>query len=221
MKHIGRALIGAIIGFFGAYGILAFSDLSIASNAVIGFLMVASAVLVVLSLLRWKQIKNNFLQKVQGDEEDYVEELKYKRFADYSLFTNSGLVISLLTLSLSAIFSKGIYAIVLSAVLFIAHGILVSCMMHLTKYVYPQREFPSDSEMKNLLDYMDGGEKYIALQGLYKSFNLLNIALILAIIFATVYSVGENNSPQTFSIIAMCIILFLVNARYLLVVRNK
>jgi len=68
---------------------------------------------------------------------------------------------------------------------------------------------------------MDDGEKHVALQGLYQAFNLFNLTIIAAIIFTTVYSLGENNSSQIFSIIVMCLILLFVNGRYLTVVRNK
>lgn len=74
MKNIGKALFGAVIGFFSAYGVLAFSDYTFASDVIIGTLLAISAVLGLLSFVRWKQVKKLYFQNVQGDAEDRVEE---------------------------------------------------------------------------------------------------------------------------------------------------
>lgn len=149
--------------------------------------------------------------------------IKYKRFADYSLYAHCEVILSLLALSLSAILSDNKYFLAAAIVFVLIHTLFTALIYRLGRYVYPDRNLPSvtEAESKNLLDYMDDGEKHVALQGLYQSFNIVNMALLFAILFATVYSTGENNSPQTFSIIRMSVIFLLVNVRYLWIVRNK
>ncbi|MCQ6560951.1 hypothetical protein [Paenibacillus mendelii] len=58
------------------------------------------------------------------------------------------------------------------------------------------------------------------LNGLYKSYHLLSAAIIIGIAAATFYSLITDDS-QLFSIIVMCMILLVVNGRYLLTIRNK
>src|SRR5690606_13746947 len=83
----------------------------------------------------------------------------------------------------------------------------------LLQKVYPDRELPNVSESnyaEKLLAVSDDGERFVMLQGLYKSFNLFNLLIIFAIIGAIIYSLYSDHS-QIFSIVLMCFVLFLTN----------
>jgi len=125
MKSMGKLLLGAMVGFVTAYGILSFSDFSFASDFIIIVLLVLSALLISMSLVRWSEVKKLYHYKAEGETEDSAEERKYKKFADYSLYTNAGLVLSLLALSLSAILSNHTILFIFAASLLIIHGLLV------------------------------------------------------------------------------------------------
>src|SRR5699024_3996374 len=95
--------------------------------------------------------------------------------------------------------------------------------IRLARTVYPERNLPKCSDpnyAENPLDAAEYGEKYVSLLGLYKSYNLLNVILIFAIIGSTGYSIATAKS-QMFSIVLMSIALLLVHGRYLLAIRNK
>lgn len=222
MKWIWQFLIGGVAGFFGAFGILFVSDFHYAAHAFVISLYALTVILIILSIVQYKQIKTLNETKWTGEDEDEADELKYKRFANYSLLTNSSMVLSLLALSISAIIFH-IGFIIIGIILTITTYLFSNYMIRLMKYVYPERNIPDSSDpdfSMKLLEVSDDGEKFVILEGLYKSYQLLNSLLVLAIILATIYSIATDNS-QTFSIIAMSLVLLLVNGKYLLVVRKR
>lgn len=224
MKILAQFIISAVIGFFGAYGILKFSNVEFAADMFVIFLLGLAFILVLLSLMFNQQIKNFSKTEFTGDKEDELGELKYKKFTDYSICTNTGLILSILALSVSVIERSQILFIISSIILLLVHYIMNHYIIRLMQFVYPERTVPNISDPdfpKSVLDLADDGEKFIILDGLYKSHNILNVTLIIAILLATVYSISSDNSSQLFSIIAMSIVLLLVNGKYLLAVRNK
>lgn len=70
------------------------------------------------------------------------------------------------------------------------------------------------------LSVMDDGERYVALQGLYKAYSFMNAGVIFAILFAVDYStiVGES---QMFSIIVMSLLFLVVNIVYSVTIRKR
>lgn len=73
---------------------------------------------------------------------------------------------------------------------------------------------------KNFLEVSDEGERHVMLIGFYKSYNLMNFVLFIAIVLSTFYSITTNHS-QLFSIILIGIVLIIVNGKYCFSVRNK
>lgn len=223
MKLILQLFIGGFVGFFVVYALMNFSEVHFAGEITVISLIAVSIILIALSIFRSQKIKSLNTQNFSGDEEDEVEDRKYKMFADYSLFANSSFVLSVLALSLSLITTQNLMLTIASMCLLIITFIFIYYMGHLMQQVYPERNLPSTSDpdyAKSLLDIADDGEKHVILDGLYKSHSLLNISLVAAIILSTVYSVTRDDS-QIFSIILMAAVLLVVNSKYLLVVRNK
>jgi hypothetical protein len=89
--------------------------------------------------------------------------------------------------------------------------------------VYPDQNLPGFSE-KNYaekpLEVSDEGERHVMHIGLYKSYNVFTLALVIAILLATFYSISSGTS-QLFSIIVMVIVLLLGHGKYCLAIRNK
>jgi len=216
-------MIGGIIGFFVVYALLTFSENHFAGEITVISLIAITIALITMSIFRFQKIKSLHAENFSGDVEDEVEDRKYKMFADYSLYTNSSFVLSILALSLSLIITEYLIMTIASISLLIITLFLIYYMGRLMQHVYPERHIPSISDSnysKTVLDSADDGEKHVILDGLYKSQSLLNISLITAIVLSTIYSVIKED-PQTFSIILMAVVLILVNGKYLLVVRNK
>lgn len=225
MKQFLFILLSAAIGFFTS--ILVLNNFTIDINEyaepiLIGLLVII-AVLLLLSLAKFTQIKNISKKVVEGDEEDEVDILKYKGFTDFSLFSNSSFVLSLLTLCISAITNSKMTFVVLGIVAVIISYIVIMLTSSMLKWAYPDREMPQVSDKKyadKLLAISDEGERHVMLIGLYKSYTFVTFALVIAIIVTTLYSVSSGNS-QLFSIIIMSIVLLLTHGRYGLAIRNK
>lgn len=223
MKLIMQFFISGFVGFFVVYALMNFSEVSFAGEITVISLIAISTILIAMSIFRFQKIKLLSTQNFSGDEEDEVEDRKYKMFADYSLYANSSFVLSILALSLSLITNQNLIMTISSILLLIITYFLIHYMEHLMQKVYPERNIPSTSDpdyAKSVLDIADDGEKHVILDGLYKSQSLLNISLIAAITLSTIYSVSREDS-QTFSIILMAVVLLVVNSKYLLVVRNR
>lgn len=222
MKGIIRFILAGAVGFLTAYIVLNFSDLYFAADAFIIALFVIYAWLIIISLVRYHQIKKLGEMKLTGEEEDEANALIYKKFSDYSLCLHTSVVVSLLALSLSIVAVENIFFIIISVILLISNFFVGSYMHRIMQYASPERKMPDLSgpnSPKGILDIADDGEKEVMLKGYKKSYDLLNITLIVAITFATFYSI--SNSSQVFSIIAMSIVLILVNGKYFFTVRNK
>ncbi|SES64770.1 Protein of unknown function [Oceanobacillus limi] len=217
MKSIVQFLISGVAGFFVVYGLMNFSEVNVAGEITVISIIAISFILITMSVFRFQQIKALNTQNVTGDEEDEVEDRKYKLFADYSLSSNSSFYLSILALSLSLIITEQLSMTIVSIILLVFSFFLLHYMGKIIQYMYPDRK---PNYAKSILDVADDGEKHVILDGLYKSQSILNISLIAAITLATVYSMN-NGESQTFSIILMAVILLVVNSKYLLVIRNK
>lgn len=225
MKQIIFIILSAAAGFLTS--ILVLNNFSIDFNLYaepiqIGLLVII-VVLLLLSLIKFTQIKNLSKKEVVGDEEDEVDILKYKGFTDFSLFSNSSFVLSILTVCISAITNSEMIYVVLGIAAVIVSYIFSILTTYLLKWAYPDREMPKVSDKKyadKLLAISDEGERHIMLIGLYKSYYFVTFALVIAIILATLYSVSSGHS-QLFSIIIMSIVLLLTHGKYGLSIRNK
>ncbi|MBU7595164.1 DUF3169 family protein [Metabacillus halosaccharovorans] len=220
MKLIMQLIIGGFVGFFVVYALMNFSEVRFSGEITVISLIIFSLILIAMSIFQYIKIKSLNLQNFSGDEEDEIQDKKYKMFADYSLYANVSFVLSILALSLSFITTQNVILTVTSIFLIVTTYFLIHYMMYLMKHVYPERKFPNTSDAQNVLDYADDGEKHVILDGLYKSHSLLNFSLITAITLSTIYSLTRED-PQTFSIILMAMVLLVVNSKYLFVIRNK
>ncbi|MEI3613887.1 DUF3169 family protein [Pseudogracilibacillus sp. SO30301A] len=225
MKIIIQLLFGATIGFFGVYFMLSISSLDLLTYAdvIVTGLLVIAFILLGWSFLLHRQIKKLGSKNLQGDEEDEIDVLKYKKFSDYSLFSQSSSIIALLALCVVLMITKNMVLIVVGIIIAVISYLFVAFMVNLVHFVYPEREIPSVSDSKyaeKLLETADDGERYIILNGLYKTYHLANTVLIFAMIGATLYSVFTDNS-QVFSVVLMAIVLLVLNGNYLFAVRNK
>jgi hypothetical protein len=225
MKTLVQILIYAILGFVSATLVLkSFSfDLTLyAYPAVIGIFVII-LIMLLRSMVIYGKIKKLKGKDIHGDEEDEVDILIYKIFTDYSFFTSTSTTLSVLALCISLITNQPLSITVLSIVAIVASYIFSMSISILLPVVYPDRNLPGFSE-KNYaekpLEVSDEGERHVMHIGLYKSYNVFTLALIIAILLATFYSISSGTS-QLFSIIVMVIVLLLGHGKYCLAIRNK
>ena len=225
MKTLVQILIYAILGFVSATLVLkSFSfDLTLyAYPAVIGIFVII-LIMLLRSMVIYGKIKKLKGKDIHGDEEDEVDILIYKIFTDYSFFTSTSTTLSVLALCISLITNQPLSITVLSIVAIMASYIFSMSISILLPVVYPDRNLPGFSE-KNYaekpLEVSDEGERHVMHIGLYKSYNVFTLALIIAILLATFYSISSGTS-QLFSIIVMVIVLLLGHGKYCLAIRNK
>ncbi|MCE4048873.1 MULTISPECIES: DUF3169 domain-containing protein [Bacillaceae] len=221
-----KIIVSAILGFFSS--ILILKGFEINFDPYVDEFVIAIFIIIVIvmgvSFGLYKQIISLNNKDVDGEEEDAIDIQIYKKLSDYALLTFSNFIFSLLALCITLITNKEIVIIILSLITVLICCILMSIMMNLYRLVQPHRPIIPRSSHKDygnaLLNVADDGEKHVMLIGFYKSYHLFCTALLIAIMFATFYSISSGNS-QIFSIIAMSIVLVLANGKYYLSIRNK
>ncbi|PIC87823.1 hypothetical protein CSV72_01335 [Sporosarcina sp. P20a] len=226
MRMIIWTLIGAVVGFFGMYAALSidfkagFPPVALEVNIVLVAITLLLFVFIAVSATQMKKKADLTLTGVDEDERDVWQ---YKRFSDLNLCNTVALIVSIVATGISIITDQPTWLLMTSG------GTLVLSIMFsmrvpgLMKTVYPDRELPSSSEKNfanKLLAASDEGERFVMLQGYYKTFNTMNLSLIIALMLFILYSVGTGDS-QLFSIFIVGLILILTNAQYLLTIRNK
>ncbi|HWL24117.1 MAG TPA: DUF3169 family protein [Ureibacillus sp.] len=225
MKQVIFILLSAAVGFFTSILVLKgfkydFSHL--AEPFQIG-LLISILILLFISFVKYTQIKNLSRKEVEGDEEDEVDVLIYKKYTDFSLLVQSSLILSILVMCAAITTTLQLIYIVLGIVALIISFLFSIRSVQLLKVAYPDRNIPSTSEKnfaEKLLAISDEGERHVLLIGLYKSYFLFTTALIIGIVLAALYSLSSGNS-QLFSIIIMSLVLLMTHGKYSMAIRNK
>lgn len=226
MRLVIWGIFGAVVGFVVMYTTLSiqidynFSAVAFQVNAALSLIAFVLLLYIGLSILQmWKKSKMN----VSDDEEDELDIWLYQKFSDTNLAVITTIVIGIVSSAIALITNQPAWlevVSVLSATIALALSIGVSSMI--TRF-YPDRNLPSVSEKdygKKLLAASDEGERHVMLEGLYRSFNMLNGALILALLLLIAYSIGTGVS-QLFAIFVVGIVLLGANAQYFLFIRKK
>jgi len=225
MKTVIQVLLCAVIGFVVATLMLNNFTLDFMKYADVIVIALIAMILILLGVsfkLYW-EVKKLHNTEVMGDEEDEVDLLIYKKFADYSFFVQSSIVLSVLVLCTTVITSQSIFLTIISIVTIILSYMFTIFMTNLIQLVYPERNIPKISDSKyeeKLLEISDEGEKHVMLIGFYKSYSLMNVVLLIGIVLSTFYSISTDHS-QLFSIIVMSSVLIIVNGKYCFSIRNK
>lgn len=222
-----RFIIGGVVGFGSAYAILHFRDMNMSEYIFVYVALAVVAGLLIWSVSSYREVKRIYHTTYTGEEEDEADQRKYQKSSDFTVAFHSAIVLAMITVAVTLIQKTSIALIIAAMIVLVASLIVGSFMNKISEYLYPDRELPkADSEKSGdeyldaMLEMADEGERFIILQGLYKSHNLLNILLIGGIILATTYSVfGE--SSQLFSIIMMGVVLIAGNVKYQRSIRNK
>ncbi|MFJ5770258.1 DUF3169 family protein [Psychrobacillus sp. NPDC093180] len=225
MKTVIQILICAAIGFIVSISMLKnFTfDFFKYADIIVLTLLIIIFILLVVSFILFRQVKKLHHTEADGDAEDEADLLIYKKYTDFNFFVQSSMVLSVLVLCTTLITLQNIFFVILAIFTMILSYLFTMFMTNLIQLIYPERQIPkiSDSNYaEKLLDISDDGEKHVMLIGFYKSYHLLNVALFIAIVLSTFYSISTNHS-QLFSIIAMCIVLIIVNGKYCFSIRNK
>jgi len=220
-------LIGAVIGgavvTFGLDRIFTLNLLDQYAGVITIGILVIIAIMWIWCILLYRQIKQLSRKEVNGEEEDEIDGLMYRKFADYSFSVQVSTTLSLLAMCISGIAIQEMVIAVISIVAVIVSFIFVTMMSTLTPLVYPDRNMPKIGEKKyaeKLLNASDEGERHVMLIGFYKSYNWVSAAMVIGIVLAMIYSASSGNS-QLFSIIIMGIVLLIASGGYYLSIRNK
>lgn len=227
MKQVGRMIIGGFVGFVLAYGLMHIRDMNRSDDIFAYILILVTIGLLIWSIRLYAEVRRIYHTIYTGIEEDQADQRKYQKSSDFSIAVHSAMVLSMITVAVTLTQQSSTYLIIASIVVLIGSLLVGGCTNKVLTYVYPDREMPKvedaiseDEYLDAMLDTADEGEKFIILQGLYKSHHLMNILLIVGIILATTYSaLGEGS--QLFSIFAMGAVLIGGNIKYQRAIRNK
>ncbi|KIL19523.1 DUF3169 family protein [Bacillus safensis subsp. safensis] len=226
MKTVYKMLLGALLGFLGAYCLLAAEfemtllDVAFEATLVISGLTI---LLIIYCFSGISRMKKRVSLSVSGDEEDELEAKQYRTFTDLTLANTVSTIFSIVAIGIAIVTEQPIWLILVNAALFIVTIISSYISISVLKLVYPNRNLPSPSDKdysKKLLAISDEGEKHVMLGGLFHTYQMMNILLTSAMFILIVYSLGANHS-QLFSIMVIGIVLIILNANYVLKIRNR
>ena len=192
-------------------------------NLILTIVLVIILTLLVIGLVFIGKIKTVNSQTFDGEQEDLMDEYKYKKVADLNIAANISIALSILGVAVSILMTNNTLLQIGFIFLFIASCLTLVYGINFVRLSYPERNIPriqAKNYDQQLMDSMDDGEKYVTLQGLFKSHQLFNLFMLTGIILAVAFSYFSNQS-QIFSIVLMCLVLLVVNTSYLVVVRNK
>lgn len=222
-----KMIIGGIIGFIGAYALLHFRDTNFSETVFVYGGLAVVTLLLIWSIYLYVSTKKLHETSFTGDKEDEAEERKYKKASDFSTSSYSALVGSMILLAFTLIQDMSVYLVMASIVTLTVSLIISTGMNPAAKFLYADRELPkadgstsSDQYADEFLHAADEGERAIILQGLYKSHNLMNVLLVIAMMLATTYSILQDPS-QMFSVMMIGVVLIVGNVKYQLSIRNK
>ncbi|MEB2356914.1 DUF3169 family protein [Bacillus pumilus] len=226
MKTVYKMLLGALLGFLGAYCLLAAEfemtllDVAFEATLVISGLTIA---LIVYCFSGISRMKKRVSLSVSGDEEDELEVKQYRTFTDSTLANTVSTILSIIAIGMAIVTEQPIWLILVNVAIFIVTIISSYVAISVLKLVYPNRNLPSPSDKdysKKLLAISDEGEKHVMLGGLFHTYQMMNILLTGAMFILIVYSLGANHS-QLFSIIVIGLVLIILNANYMFRIRNR
>ncbi|WGD98313.1 DUF3169 family protein [Bacillus safensis] len=226
MKTIYKMLLGALLGFLGAYCLLAAEfemtllDIAFEATLVISGLTI---LLIIYCFSGISRMKKRVSLSVSGDEEDELEAKQYRTFTDLTLANTVSTILSIIAIGIAIVTEQSLWLILVNAALFMVTIIGSYAAISVLKLVYPNRNLPSPSDKdysKKLLAISDEGEKHVMLGGLFHTYQMMNILLTSAMFILIVYSLGANHS-QLFSIMVIGLVLIILNANYVLKIRNR
>lgn len=226
MKTVYKMLLGALLGFLGAYCLLAAEfemtllDIAFEATLVISGLTI---LLIIYCFSGISRMKKRVSLLVSGDEEDELEAKQYRTFTDSTLANTVSTILSIIAIGITIVTEQPLWLILVNAALFIVTIISSYAAVSVLTLVYPNRNLPNPSDKdysKKLLAISDEGEKHVMLGGLFHTYQMMNILLTSAMFILIVYSLGANHS-QLFSIMVIGIVLIILNANYVLKIRNR
>ncbi|AIZ62088.1 DUF3169 family protein [Bacillus sp. FSL R5-0432] len=226
MKTVYKMLLGALLGFLGAYCLLAAEFEMTLIDIAFEATLVISGVTILLIIYCFSGIsrmKKRVSLSVSGDEEDELEAKQYRTFTDSTLANTVSTILSIIAIGITIVTEQPLWLILVNAALFIVTIFSSYAAISVLTLVYPNRNLPSPSDKdysKKLLAISDEGEKHVMLGGLFHTYQMMNILLTSAMFILIVYSLGANHS-QLFSIMVIGIVLIILNANYVLKIRNR
>lgn len=149
MKTIYKMLLGALLGFLGAYCLLAAEfemtllDVAFEATLVISGLTI---VLIVYCFSGISRMKKRVSLSVSGDEEDELEVKQYRTFTDLTLANTVSTILSIIAIGMAIVTEQPIWLIFVNVALFIVTIISSYVAISVLKLVYPNRNLPSPSD---------------------------------------------------------------------------
>ena len=168
-------------------------------------------------------IKQKIKMVTTGEEEDKRDEWVFKKYSELNTISISVFILALTTFTFIASTNKNpsIFILFIEFLMIIALSIPLFSN-RLAKVVYKNRDIPNQFDkhyMQKMLATADEGERYIILEGLYKTYNLMNVLLPVSMVLLTIYA-GITGDSQLFAILLIAIITITFNACYYLKVRK-
>ena len=226
MKNLLRMLIGAVVGFFGMYGVLSLRgsfepDFSLL-HVVIGVLVVGGISMLLAFIWTW-QLNGRTKGEIEHEDQDAFETMVNNKYGNISLATSLSTILFLFCITLSIIKELHYMTTIVAIVCIVLTYIPVPISYNATKRAFPYRNFPAMSDKdyaKKFMELADEGERYMMFKGFSKAYMSMNILIPVGMLLLMFYS-SVTNTSQIAGIVVLTVIYIYTNVRYIVAIREK
>ncbi|MCD2137508.1 DUF3169 family protein [Salinicoccus halitifaciens] len=229
MKRILRILMYVILGFFTGLVISMFAsrndEIDMAGiYQVTGIvLLLIAVILIFVSVYLHRQLNTVSTDYTKYMDMDSYDVYRYNKFNDIQVVDTLMMVLALVSVSIFIILEAHFLLILLAVTAFLVTLWLAVTHTSLIGRLYPDRNLPKPGDKKyaeKLLAASDEGERHIMLNGLYKTYSLIQVGLMIGIMLMIFYSLLTGES-QIFSIIVAGVLLIVAQLKYSMEIREK
>lgn len=185
--------------------------------------LAVAVIFAVLGITGYFQLKKRASDRDENTDEDVLDQYMYKKYADISLYIQTGLVLSILVMGIAIIQQTEVWIFTAAGITMLATLVFLFMLPTLLPVMYPERDLPASTDSNfadKLLKASDEGERHVMLEGLYKTFNTVNASLFIGLILLMLYSISTGDN-QIFGMVVIAAILVISNVKYVLSIRNK
>ena len=229
MKRLLRILMYAVLGFFTGImiSILAgrndeFNTAGIYQVTALVLLVIA-IILIFVSVYLHRQLNTVSKDYTKYMDMDSYDIYRYNKFNDLQVVDVLMIVLSIISVSIFIILESNFLLFLLAAAIFLIALWLSFTHIGLVRSLYPERNLPKPGDRKyaeKLLAASDEGERHVMLNGLYKTYQIIQSGLMFGIVLLIFYSVLTGES-QIFAIIVIGVLLIVSHLKYSMEIRER
>jgi ABC-type multidrug transport system fused ATPase/permease subunit len=186
-------------------------------------LLFIAIILIFVSVYLHRQLNTVSKDYTKYMDMDSYDIYRYNKFNDLQVVDVLMIVLSIISVSIFIILESNFLLFLLAAAVFLVALWLSFTHIGLVRSLYPERNLPKPGDRKyaeKLLAASDEGERHVMLNGLYKTYQLIQSGLMFGIVLLIFYSVLTGES-QIFAIIVIGVLLIVAHLKYSMEIRER